>query len=163
MKTTVNSVTLGTITYEESLWSGKKELFVNNEPLEKINKTQFRTQDGKTVTIKGNIVFGAKLIAEKETVALTKPMSWYEIILALLPFLFPLIWGNSPTLCQIFPVVGGAIGGAVGAFCAILSIIFMKQTDKVLLKIVIGLAALGITVLILYFIALLLSGLMQMI
>ena len=58
MKTTVNSVTLGTITYEESLWSGKKELFVNDEPLEKINKTQFRTQDGKTVTVKGNIVFG---------------------------------------------------------------------------------------------------------
>ena len=91
MKTTVNSVTLGTITYEESLWSGKKEIFVNDEPLEKINKTQFRTQDGKTVTVKGNIVFGAKLIAENETVTLTKPMSWYEIVLALLPFLLPLI------------------------------------------------------------------------
>ena len=58
MKTTVNSVTLGTITYEESLWSGKKELFVNDELLEKINKTQFRTQYEKTVTVKGNIVFG---------------------------------------------------------------------------------------------------------
>ena len=46
-------------------------------------------------------------------------MKWYEYILALIIPIFVLTWGNSVYLCSIFPIVGGAIGGAISALAMI--------------------------------------------
>lgn len=77
-----------------------------------------------------------------------------EIFLALLPFIFDIIWGNIPSTVGIFPIVGGAIGGVITALLGMTSLIFMKKTKNVLFKLLIGLGFAIIAILICYLIAL---------
>ena len=66
-------------------------------------------------------------------------MKWYEYILALIIPIFVLTWGNSVYLCSIFPIVGGAIGGAISALAMIFSAVVMRKVSKPIFKILIGL------------------------
>jgi hypothetical protein len=91
-----------------------------------------------------------------EAITLVEASKWYELFLSVLSIVFVVIWGNSTTLCKIFPILGGAIGyrlgggytytlvlgGAAGAICGVavvLSLIFMKKAKKPMNKILIGL------------------------
>ncbi len=145
MKKIIQHETYGEIIFEESMWTGRKSLTINGVPLTKVSKKEFQMQDGTTVTLLGNFLQGCVLAVGGENIRLTPKIKWYEIVLAIIPFVLILIWGNVVALCEIVPVVGGLIGGAIsGAFSAV-GLYFIKKADKWWLKILIALAAVGVT------------------
>lgn len=139
MKTTTENTILGDIVYDENIWTGKKVITVNGEQLAKIDKKTFRLPDARYVTVKGNLFFDASLIVDGQKITIAPPMKWYEYILALIIPIFVLTWGNSVYLCSIFPIVGGAIGGAISALAMIFSAVVMRKVSKPIFKILIGL------------------------
>ena len=128
----------GEIVYDESVWTGKKTVAIDGQELQKINKNKFMFND-KEVVVKGSSIFGVKLCIDGETVELNKKSAWYEIALAFLPFLFLITWGNIPALCSIFPVIGGAIGGGLGAASGMVYLFLSKKMKNPILKILFGL------------------------
>ena len=153
MRQTITNEVLGEIVYEESSWTGKKSLFVNGKPLDKINKNTFRLETGEYAVIKGSYLMGAKLTIGNETIKLSESVKWYEMVIAVLTFMISLVWGNSPTLVQIFPMVGGAIGGVLSCAGGLLSLVCMKKVKNPLVKILIGLGFFVLTVFVLYLVA----------
>ena len=137
MKEIIRHPVYGEIVYEESFWLGKKSITVNGIPAQSVSKNVF-VIDGKNATVKGNYLTGVTLNIESETIALTPKAKWYETVLAVIPIVFMLTWGNSVELCAIFPVVGGAIGGFLGAVGGCASMILMKKQKNPLLKVLIG-------------------------
>ncbi len=153
MKEYIQHPVYGEIVYDENIWTGKKTLTVNGENAKTISKNIFEA-DGKTLTISGSLLTGIKLFTDDETIEISPKPKWYEITLAVLPLVFLLTWGNSPALCAIFPVVGGAIGGALGGLGAVISLLYMKKADSPLKKVLIGTVALVATILIAFLLAL---------
>lgn len=145
MKTIVQHETYGTIEFEESFWTGKKNLTINGERLTKTAKNLFQTANGESVTLTGSYLKGSKITLGGETVALTPAVKWYEIVLSILPFILVMVWGNSVALCQILPVVGGAIGGAISGALSFLNVFIIKGVKSIFLKILISIVILGIT------------------
>lgn len=138
MKKIIQNEALGEIVYNESIWTGKKSLTVNGVEAKKITKKEYQAGDKKLI-ISGNYYFtGITLTVGDEIIEVSPKPKWYEFVFAILPLLFLLIWGNSYTLCDIFPVVGGAIGGFIGALFSIASLLLTKKTEKPLYKVLIG-------------------------
>ena len=133
----INHPTLGEIVYMESFWIGRKTLRVNGEYAVAVSKKEFLI-NGERATVKGSYYTGISILYNGEAIEITPKPKWYEFVLALIPILFLLTWGNSPTLCAIFPVVGGALGGLLGATFGILSLALMKKTEKTAFKVLIG-------------------------
>ena len=152
MKEVVKNDKYGEIVYEESFWTGKKSLSINGLALEPINKKEYMFGD-KKATLKGNYITGVSVNIEDDTINITKKTAWYEIILGVLPLLFVLIWGNNRYLITLFPIVGGAIGGAVAGICGFLSLFFMKKVKLARFKILIGIGFFALTILINFIIA----------
>ena len=109
MKASITHPSYGEIVYSESIWTGKKSLIINGTAVQPVSKTEFMIGENKAV-LKGNYLTGVSLSIGDETIELSPKSKWYEIVLAVLPIVFLLTWGNSATLCSIFPVIGGAIG-----------------------------------------------------
>ncbi|MCI6357331.1 MAG: hypothetical protein MR766_01685 [Erysipelotrichaceae bacterium] len=83
-----------------------------------MSKTAFLYESGAStydINITGNFVKGSTLTINGDSYKISENLKWYEYVLAILPFVFILIWGNVPALVQILPVIGGAIGGVVSA------------------------------------------------
>lgn len=140
MKSVVNVPDIGTVEYEESIWTGKKQIAINGKPLKKIDKKTFVYNNGSgdiRVFITGNFLSGAKLLIGNKNVAVTAAAKWYEILCSVLIVAFVMIWGNSVVLCSIIPIIGGGIGGAISAMFAIFNLFLMKSTKNVLLKLLI--------------------------
>lgn len=140
MRSIVQHETLGTIVYEESGWTGKKTILINNTPLVKQNKKLFLYSNGatsKSVHVTGNFLSGTKLIIDNETIEITPTAKWYEIACSVFIFVLNMIWGNNFTLCSIFPIVGGAIGGGISGLIAVGNMLAMKSVKKVWLKLAI--------------------------
>ena len=153
MKEIIQHPTYGEIVYTEGFWSGKKTLTVGGVEAKKVSKKEF-TFDGKKVSIKGNYYAGTSLDIEGEIIQVTPKPKWYEIVIAVLPLIFLLTWGNSVALCSIFPVVGGALGGALGAVALCVTLSLMKKTKSFLVKLIYGLCVFAVTILIAYALAL---------
>lgn len=145
MENTVHSEKFGEIVYDENFWTGKKKITINGEELEKVSRKEFKTKSGEQVLIKGNFVFGAKLEIGGETVQVIPTVKWYEIVLAIIPFLLIMIWGNSVPLVRLVPVVGGAIGGGISGLFSAASLCLMKSVKPLWLKILIGVIFIGVT------------------
>ena len=152
MKELVKHPVYGEIVYDESFWSGKKTLTINGTTAQALSKTEFMVNDQKA-QVKGNLFTGVNLYIEGETVQLSPKASWFEIAFAILPFVFLMVWGNSAELCEIFPVVGGAIGGALGGFGGVISLYLMKQQKARLAKAVFGILMTVATVFIAFILA----------
>ena len=127
----------GRIVYTESFWLGKKTISVNGKLGQKIAKNAYLI-DGKAATIKGSYLYGSDLFIEGEKVEIVKRPKWYELLLALIPFIFIVIWGSVPSLVEIFPVVGGALGGLIGALGGIYSVMLTKKMNTLFTKVLIG-------------------------
>ena len=153
MKNEIISEKYGVITYEESFWSGKKIITINGAALQKMSKNEYILEEEERrilVRVKGNYLSGAKLIIDDEEILVSPKILWYEWLLSVIPFVLVLTWGNSEKAVKIFPIIGGAIGGAIaGCFLAV-SIVLMKMTKKPLFKVLIGLASCVVTILLLY-------------
>ncbi len=145
MKQTIQHERYGEILYSENFWTGRKSLSFNGVPLTRISRKEFQTENDGTGTIKGSFLTGAYLSINGENIQLTPKIKWYEIVLCLLPFILIMVWGNSVALCKIVPVVGGAIGGGLSALLSFTGLFFMRSVKPVWAKILIALAAIGVT------------------
>ncbi len=131
MNYTVNDERLGRIDFQESFWTGKREIVINGRPLKKGKKnTIFEYNDGetvKTVNVKGNVFTGTSITMDGVTVEVVKKPKWHEIAFASLIVAFIIVWGNSPTLFSMLPLLGGGVGGAVSAMWACTYLIFTRK------------------------------------
>lgn len=151
MKVIINNEKYGTIEYNENFWTGKKEIYVDGKLFKKKTKDKYVYQTDEeelVVRIKGNYLSGVNLTIIDTYVEVIPKTTAIEYILAILPLIFVIVWGNSPYLCSIFPVVGGAIGGGIAGLVGALGILFMKKTNSLIRKILVGLIAFAIAVLI---------------
>lgn len=156
MKKSFDVPSLGTVVVKESVWTGKFTVLVNGVEAKRMSKTAFLYEAGAStydINITGNFVKGSTMTINGDSYKISENIKWYEYVLALLPFVFILIWGNVPALCQILPVVGGALGGVVSALMGILSAMVMKETKSVALKILYGIAFFLATIAICYALA----------
>lgn len=156
MKKIINHEIYGEICYSESEWTGRKKLTVNGRELQKDSKKTFLLiKDGKTISIeqKGSFFSGVSLVIDNETIEITKPCKWYEFALAIIPFAFVIIWGNIPASVNIFPVVGGAIGGGITALIGIYGLSVSSKMKKWYFKVLVGVCAAALSILICYLIA----------
>lgn len=157
MKNSINHPTYGTIECDESFWTGNKIITINGSQLTKIDRKNYvyNTEDGPIpVEVSGGIFMGTKLKINGEEFFVTPKTPWYSIIIALLPIIFVMIWGNSPTLCAIFPVIGGAIGALVTVLFAFLGIMVSVKVKNKFLKVLVQLGFAVASVLICYLAAL---------
>ena len=152
MKEVIQHPVYGEIIYNESFWTGKKELMVNGVRAQRISKKEYVINEKKLI-LKGNYITGVSLSVEGENIQLLPKSKWYEVVLAFLPFLFLITWGNDATLCAIFPVIGGGLGGALGGIAIIVSLYFMKKQRSLLIKFLIGIAVLIATIFIAFILA----------
>ncbi|MBP5209821.1 MAG: hypothetical protein J6125_03060 [Clostridia bacterium] len=160
MKQVIQNETYGKIVYEESFWTGKKKLSINDRPLTRMSKKSYVTPDGEQMILSGNFLSGAKISVGSQTIQLTPKVAWYEVLLSLLPFVFIMVWGNSVSLCSIFPIAGGAIGGLIGALFGVLNLSLIKNIEAVWLKIVLSLVLFAGAVLVDFAIAVMLLALL---
>ena len=147
MKQEITNEEFGKIIYEESSLSGKKSISINDVVYKKVNKTTFKAEiDGeeKTVYLKGNVLSGVVLTIDGKNVQVVPATKWYEYIMFFFPFVLVLIWGNVVALCEIVPVVGGAIGGFISALVSILALFIAKKTNNILFKVLLAIAATAI-------------------
>lgn len=153
MKSVIQHESLGEIIYEESAWTGSKSISINGQKLSKVKRNVFQTQEGETVTLKGNYFLGTKAVIGTETVALTQSIKWYEYVLAIIPFILIFTWGNSVELCSIVPIVGGGIGGAINGAMIFLNLWFIKKAKNIAFKVLIAIGVTGLCFLICYLVA----------
>ena len=154
MKKVINHDVFGEIIYDESFWTGKKTITLNGQVATKVDKNTYVTANGQTITIKGGFFTGSSATISGETVVLVPPFKWYEYVMALLPIVFVLIWGNVPALVEVFPIVGGAIGGMISAIFGLCDLLIFSKLKNVLVKIVVALAMFAACLLVCYLIAL---------
>lgn len=154
MKTIVNHNELGEITFRESFWTGRKSVLINGTELKKVSKQTFVTADGREISIEGNFMRGSHARIGDEVYQLTPSAKWYEYVLSVIPFVFVMIWGNIPFLCEIVPIVGGAIGGLISGAFVVIGLFVMKSVRPIWLKIVVALLNFGVTFLLCYLVAL---------
>ncbi len=157
MKVSKEIENIGTVCYEESVWTGTKTLFLDGVKLTKLSKTTFEYAKDETViqfSLDGNFLRGVNLVVNEEKYELIQKTAWYEYIVSFIGLVFILVWGNVPALCKIFPVVGGAIGGLIGALGAILGINMMRVSKKPVIRLLIGFAGSVFAVLICFLIGL---------
>ncbi len=152
MKAFVQHPVYGTIIYNEGFWSGKRSLTINGIDARSVSKKDFVIED-KNATITGSYLSGANLQIDGEAVVLTARAKWYEIILSILSLIFLMTWGNSAELCTIFPVVGGALGGALGGLSVFASLLLMKKSKSSMIKVLIGLGVFAATIAIAFVLA----------
>ncbi len=136
MKRTITVEGLGTVTYQESFWTGKNAIVVNGEPAQKYSKKMFEyypnpnSQEKINFYLQGNFLRGVDLEVMNKHYQIVEKPTWYEVLFTILNLAVPLVWGNIPALVAIFPVVGGALGGAIGGMIAILGLVFSKGQKK---------------------------------
>lgn len=128
MKTEIKT-DCGTILYEESVWTGKRKLFLNRKELTKVNKKTFvYEEDGekKEFIVEGNIFKGVGIFSSDlpEPVIISKPMGVLDYIFFILPL--------------VPAVLFGAVGGLVGGLTAAFSLSVVPKTKPLWLKIVLG-------------------------
>lgn len=161
MKFTIQHERLGELTCEENFWTGKKNLYINGQKLDNPAKNVFQTPEGETITLKSNFFRGTTANIGSESIVLVAPCKWYEYILSLLPFLLIMVWGNSVALCEIIPVVGGAIGGLISGLCVGINLVACRKVKNIFLKILIILLVTGLCFLVCYLVALAMLAALQ--
>ena len=156
MKASVHHVGYGQIEYDENFWTGKRELTIGGQKLLKKKKNVYMLNDENgelECRIKGSFLTGATLYIEQDVIQLSAPCKWYEICCSALICVFVLTWGNSPSLCKIFPIVGGAIGGGISGLGACVSLFLMRRTKNAGLKLLVWLGMFVATILLCFLVA----------
>ena len=160
MKSVINHPVYGEIVYHEPFWAGKSFITVNGVAVQRIYKRTFFVC-GKELTLKGNFLFGASAHIDGELIRLTDVPRWYEWVLAFLPIVFVIYWGNNYQLNEVFPIYGGssggtvaaAIGGALAGLFSALSLLGMKMAKKTLFKVIGGVGCFAVYILLVYLLA----------
>lgn len=138
----------GQILYNRGFWTGKTAISINGTPLKKQRRNLYVYENGEesvSVSVKGNEIVGIKLFIDGEAFVVMQAPAWYEIALSILLAVVVITWGSVPALCSIFPIVGGAVGGAVAGVMTVLNLVAMKSVRNIGLKLVVWLAMLAAT------------------
>ena len=109
------------ITYTESFWTGKKNIVINGEQLQKIDKKTYKSKDTH-YTVKGSYLTGVEMTNGVNFITLVRKLTTLETILCFLPFLLV--------------VTGGAIGGLCGGIAAAVNAIYIRNTEKTIMKLI---------------------------
>ena len=147
MKINVINDKYGKIIYDESIWTGKKIITINGKQLTKLSKSNFSYDiDGEEIVInlKGNLMTGSSIFIKSDCIQLVPKTMWWEYVLVFLPFIFIIVWSSIPATAEIFPLIGGFMGGAIAGVIAVVSMFLMKIVKKRIFKFLIGLG-LGLT------------------
>lgn len=142
MKASVHHVGYGMIEYRESFWTGNRELTVDGQKLMKKTKNEFilNGENGALACrVKGNALTGATLYVDEDVIPLVAPCKWYEIACSVLIAAFLMVWGNVPALCEVFPLIGGALGGAIAGAACVANLFLMRKVKRIGLKLLIWL------------------------
>jgi len=113
--------------YEEGFWTGKRTITYNGILLKKIKMNLYEYDDGEKIEqfqIKGNQLFGVSISMFGNNVEVSRKLTWYEIVMAVIVFI----------PCILFGAIGGAIGGALG----FTNLTIIRQVEKVYLKVIIS-------------------------
>lgn len=156
MKASIHHVGYGEIEYDENFWTGKRELSVGGQKLLKKKRNVYilNSETGALdCRIKGSFLTGATLYIDQDVIQISAHCKWYEIFCSVLIFAFVLVWGNSPQLCMIIPIVGGAIGGAISGLGTCINLLLMRKTKQVGLKLLIWLGMFFGTIMLCFLIA----------
>lgn len=119
--------------FNYDVWLGKMSIKVNNQSSTKVKRLIYNyTEDleTRTITVKGNMLSGYKLIDGDEEIVMLRKLSGLEWVLVL----FPLVIG----------VLGGAIGGGLGALAGIGNAYVVRQTKNPFIKIFVSLLFAGL-------------------
>lgn len=135
MKITINNEkTLNkTLEYEESFWTSKRVITYDGINLKKLKYGLYEYRDGDIVEcfkIEGNQILGIKINMFNNDIVLERSLTWYEIVLSLLVFV----------PCILFGLVGGIVGGLLGAA----NLILIRQLEKWYLKVIVSILLLAI-------------------
>ena len=125
---------MGLVEYEENPWSGKRAIKINGVLLTKKDRKTYVYNDGnerKNITVKGSYMYGLKIIIDGVEVELEEPPKWYEWVL----FVVNIVAG--------MVLIGGAIGGALGALAGCSYIILSKPKTNPVVKIALGIGMLA--------------------
>ena len=149
MKTIVQHEKYGNIIYEENFWNGRRTLTVDGVKANKLgrNKFSYNLFDGTPVEVnlKGSQMTGVKGTFNGEEVCILEAPKWYEFVMYIFTFVLILTWGNSPELCAIVPVLGGALGGLISAAIITCGLGLSRKTKNGLVKFLISLGVLVVT------------------
>ena len=159
MKSSVVHPTYGELLYEENFWTGKKKIYLNGYEASPVSKNFFRSTEGYAITIKGNFISGVKVTIANETVQLIPAIKWYDVVLAILPALLCIVWGNVTALWNIFPIANGAIGGVVSGMFTGMALLAVKRA-RFVFKILIAIALTAISFFICHLIVLLILSIL---
>lgn len=143
MKSVILTEKYGEIIFDENFWTGSKKVFVNGVQLKKMNKKTFVGEIGgvqTTAVITGGFLSGAIIDINGEKFRLTEPAKWYDYVLAFIWVPVYIVLSNTPAFYMIFPIVGGALGGAIAGIGAALAMYTIKPMKNIAVKIVISLA-----------------------
>ncbi len=154
MNVTYNSPVYGQIEYSESFWANRKSIKINDVPAKKLSKNTYDI-NGKEGTIKGNYLTGVTLTIDNNKIRLLASPTWYEFLICALPILIAIIWGNSAFLCEaLFPVLGGMLGGALGAAFSFFALVLMRKIQTSGLKVLAGVGMVAVNILVSFALAL---------
>ena len=142
MQATVSHPTYGLITYQESVWTGKKTFLFDGIPLVKIDKTTYElpaTADSPaiTATVKGNFIMGLTMTIGDEVILLSEKPAVSDYIL-----------GGLPAVLFLIFIMQGAIGGAIAGVMAMGGLILMKTRPNMKQKLLISLGSSAVIVVI---------------
>ena len=122
--------------YEESFWSGKKVLKYDGVELKKISRNVFEYDNGTSkeqFEVVGNMVLGVTIKMFGSEVQVTRKVAWYELVMSLFVAM--------PCL-----ILGGAIGGALGAIFGIINLFVIRNINKWWWKLLISIGFAGVSV-----------------
>ncbi len=145
MKMIVEHAKYGRIVYEENFWNGRRDITVGDIYLRHKSKNIFLGDVGDECVefeVVGNYAAGVKIKLDGEYVEIVPKTKWYEYLIYFLPFILVMIWGNNQALCEILPVIGGLIGGAISAGVSFAALIQGKKSSKILHKLICALVGL---------------------
>lgn len=134
MKVTVENEKYGIVEYKENFWTGKREISVDGKEYKHKIKNVYVNSSGEKVKLSGSYFSAVRLMVIDTYVEVVPKTTAFEYILAILPFIVIILWGNAPYLCSILPVVGGIIGGSISIFAGMMEIKIMRLFKSFILK-----------------------------
>ena len=127
-------------------------LFIGEDAAERIKikiGTAIEEASPRTMEVKGrNVITGLRLSDGRDTIQITAPIRWFVYVFAILPFILVMVLGNNRVVAEVFPVVGGAIGGGIGGLMTAVALYAAGRLRSPLLQIAVCIAITAVTVLI---------------
>ena len=145
----------GKLTVNKNEFLGTIDIKLNGESFYKVNKKLYKchyNDEDINAEIIGNSFSGSKIKVLGNVIELTAPITWYGIVISIIPLIFSLVLGNMASVAKSgFYVLGGAFGGAIGGLALALGIyldtlISLNKSKKILFILISSIVAIGLLI-----------------